>query len=60
MEAIVDDNGRVQNVRVTRSVREDLDDAAVATLKTWRFEPARKDGQAVPAQLTITMTFNVQ
>jgi Ca-activated chloride channel homolog len=60
MEAVVDANGRVQSVRVTRSVRADLDDSAVATLKTWRFEPARKDGQAVPAQIIVTMAFNLK
>lgn len=60
MEGIVDENGRVQNVRVTRSLRADLDDRAVATLKTWRFEPARKDGQAVPAFVNVTMSFNVK
>ena len=60
MEAVVDETGRVQSVRVTRSVRPDLDDSAVATLKTWRFDPARKDGQAMAAQVTITLTFNVR
>ena len=37
-----------------------LDSDDVATLKTWRFEPARKDGQAVPAQIIVTMSFNVK
>jgi TonB family protein len=60
MEGVVDENGRVQSVRVTRSLRADLDDSAVATLKTWRFEPARKDGQAVPARINVTMSFNVK
>ena len=60
MEAVVDEAGRVQNVRVTRSVRPDLDDSAVATLKTWRFEPAWKDGHAAAAQIQISMTFNVK
>jgi Ca-activated chloride channel homolog len=60
MEFVVDENGRVQSVRVTRSLRADLDDSAVATLKTWRFEPARKDGRAVPSQLVVTMSFNLQ
>jgi Ca-activated chloride channel family protein len=60
MEAVVDENGRVQSVRVTRSARADLDDSAVATLKTWRFEPARQNGQAVPAKIDITMAFNLK
>jgi Ca-activated chloride channel family protein len=60
MEAVVDETGRVQSARVTRSLRADLDDSAVATLKTWRFEPARRDGQAVPAQIIVTMSFNLK
>jgi Ca-activated chloride channel family protein len=60
MEAVVDETGRVRSARVTKSLRADLDDSAVATLKTWRFEPARKDGQAVAAQLTVTMSFNLK
>jgi TonB family protein len=60
MEAVVDENGRVQSVRVTRSARADLDDSAVATLKTWRFEPARQNGEAVKARIDITMTFNLK
>ena len=60
MEAVVDEAGRVQSVRVTRSLRQDFDDSAVETLKTWSFEPARKDGQAMAAKLTITMSFNVR
>ena len=60
MEVVVDETGRVQRARVTRSVRTDLDDSALATVKTWRFEPARKDGQAVAARLVVTMSFNVR
>jgi VWFA-related protein/TonB family protein len=60
MEAVIDETGRVQSARVTRSLRGDLDDSAVATLKTWRFEPARRNGQAVPAQIVVTMSFNVK
>ena len=60
MEAIVDENGRVQNIRVVRSLRNDLDNAAVDTFRRWRFEPARKDGQAMAAQITVSMTFNVK
>jgi len=60
MEAIIDANGRVQNITVTRSLRPDLDEAAVTTLKRWRFDPARKDGQAMPALLTISMDFHIR
>ena len=60
LDATIDVTGRVQSLAVTRSLRADLDEAAAATLKTWRFEPARRDGQAVPARITVSMTFNVK
>ena len=60
MQAVVDANGRVQDVRVLRSLRQDLDQAAVDTFRQWRFEPARKDGQPMAAQITVTMTFNLK
>ena len=60
LSAVVDENGRVQTVSVRRSLRADLDDSAMATLKTWRFEPARKDGRAMAARIDVTMTFNLK
>jgi TonB family protein len=60
LSAVVDENGRVQAVTVRRSLRADLDDTAIATLKTWRFEPARKDGRAMAARIDVTMTFTLR
>ncbi len=60
LSAVVGDDGRVQTVTVRRSLRTDLDDTAVATLKTWRFEPARKDGRAMAARIDVTMSFNLK
>jgi len=57
MNVIVDVNGRVASVSVVKSVRRDLDDAAVAAVKTWRFDPASKDGHPVRARLVATMGF---
>jgi TonB family protein len=57
MSVLVDATGRVEAVTVTKSVRPDLDESAVKTMKTWRFEPARKDGVAVPALVNASMNF---
>jgi len=53
----VDTHGRVQPVRVLRSSAQAFEKSAVATVKTWRFKPAKKDGKPVPVQITIEMTF---
>jgi len=60
MTVIVDANGLVESVSVTKSVRKDLDDAAVAAVRTWRFDPASKDRHPVRARLVITMGFYVK
>jgi TonB family protein len=53
----VDAHGHVGPVRVVRSSAQAFEKSAVATVKTWKFKPARKDGQPVPVQITVEMTF---
>ena len=44
----------------TRLADRDLDDSAVSMMRAWRFEPARKDGTAVAAQIEVSMSFYVK
>jgi TonB family protein len=37
----------------------DLDDRAVEKVKTWRFEPATRDGQRVAVEMPIEVSFNL-
>jgi len=60
MTVTIDANGRVEKVVVNRSVRKDIDDAAVAAIKTWRFEPATRDGAPVRSGMIVTMGFYVR
>jgi protein TonB len=53
-------DGLVNDVCVARSLRADMDERAVARVKTWRFEPARKDGVAVAANLYMEVNFNIK
>jgi TonB family protein len=59
MEAVVETDGTVGEVRVTQSLDQELglDDEAVKAVKKWRFEPGRKDGVVVPVLVEILMTF---
>jgi TPR repeat protein len=36
-----------------------LDDQAIKAMKQWRFEPAKKDGVPVPAQVNVEVTFRL-
>jgi TonB family protein len=60
MEAMVLADGTVGPVRVTRSRDTDLDIAAVAALKAWRFRPAVLNGSPVPVVVVVEMTFTVK
>jgi protein TonB len=53
--------GTVADAEVRSSSPEEVfDDAAVKAVKQWRFEPATKDGQAVPTRTMIRLKFDPQ
>jgi protein TonB len=58
LEAILDTNGRIEeDIKVLQSV-PDLDGAAVAALRRWRFKPARDEqGRSVPVILEVPIRF---
>jgi len=58
LEATVDTDGTVSDVRVLRSVPL-LDNAAVDAVKQWRYAPLRLNGLAHPFILTVTVSFNL-
>jgi len=57
VEAVVEVDGSVRPLRVTKSLDEELDAQAIEAVKQWRFEPALVDGRPVPCQVTIELTF---
>ena len=60
MDIIVGIDGRVETVRITRSLRKDVDESAAEVAKTWRFEPATRDGKPTAALITITKSFSIR
>ncbi len=56
---IVGPDGRVHDVKVARSLGLGLDEKAMEAVKTWKFDPARKDGQAVAVQVNIEVNFHM-
>jgi protein TonB len=53
----IGEDGSVRAVCVARSLRADLDGQAVGAVKTWRFEPARRDGVAIPWYAIVDVVF---
>lgn len=56
---IVGPDGRTRDVRVARSLGLGLDEKAIEAVSQWRFEPARKNGQPVPVQVSIEVNFRL-
>jgi periplasmic protein TonB len=56
---VVGPDGRVHDMRVARPLGLGLDEKALEAVKQWRFEPARKDGQAVAVQVNIEVNFRL-
>lgn len=59
LSAIVGADGRVHNPRVTRSLGMGLDEKALEIVKVWKFDPGKKDGRAVPVEMSLEITFNL-
>lgn len=58
LEAVIDVDGKVQNLRVLRSIPL-LDQAAIAAVQQWEYSPTRLNGVAVPVIMTVTVTFTL-
>jgi protein TonB len=59
LEAVIDAEGRVVDVKVLRSVPL-LDQAAVDAVRQWEFTPTRLHGVAVPVVMTVTVNFTLR
>jgi len=61
LSLIVLPDGTSRNVTVTKGLGYGLDEQAVKTVSTWRFQPAvrQSNGEAVPISITVETTFHV-
>jgi TonB family protein len=57
LSLIVGADGKPSNIVVLHPAGMGLDEKAVETMRTWTFEPARKEGKPVAVQIQVTMTF---
>lgn len=59
LSLVVGADGKVRDVRVVRKLGMHLDEKAVEAVRNWTFEPARKDGKAVPVQINVEVSFHL-
>jgi TonB family protein len=53
-------DGTVRDVTVTKSLELSLDQQAIAAVKTWRFQPATKDGEPVAVHVHAEVSFRIR
>jgi protein TonB len=56
---VVGPDGRSHDIRIVRSLGMGLDEKAIEAVRTWRFEPARKDGHPVAVQINVEVSFRL-
>jgi TonB family protein len=56
---VVGTDGLAHDIRIVRALGLGLDDQAVKAVQTWKFSPAKKDGQPVPVQINVEVNFKL-
>lgn len=61
VNAVIDTDGHVSEVEVQRCNRPNLgfEESATAAVKSWRYEPATRDGKPVAVYLTVFVEFKL-
>src|SRR5207245_11660398 len=59
VDALIDANGRVTTMKVVSGPTL-LHQAAMDSLRQWKYQPASLDGKPVPMHLTVTIQFRFQ
>lgn len=60
LQGVVNPDGSVSHLQVLKGLPLGLSESAVATLKTWKYKPALKDGKPVPVYFLFTVNFTLQ
>ncbi|MCB1008712.1 MAG: energy transducer TonB [Acidobacteria bacterium] len=60
VQAIIDKQGNVTNVKVLKGLPMGLEEAAVDAIKQWKFRPATLNGKPVTVYYNLTVNFKLQ
>jgi len=59
VKCVVGPDGRVRDIQLPRTLGMGLDEKVIEKVKTWKFEPAKKDGQAVAVMIAVEVNFHL-
>ena len=58
LSLVVDPEGNPRNMRVIQSLSPGLDQKAIEAVSHWKFDPAKKNKQAVAVQIDVDVNFD--
>ncbi|HEV2732942.1 MAG TPA: energy transducer TonB [Terriglobales bacterium] len=56
---VLTSEGNPRDVTITKKLDPDLDNKAIEAVRSWRFEPATKDGEPVAVHLKVEVEFRL-
>jgi TonB family protein len=59
VEAIINPEGRLENMRILKGMPLGLNERSLKTMRTWRCSPAMRDGQPIPVRVTFEVNFRM-
>jgi len=59
LSVIVEKDGTASNMKIVKSLDPGLDQAAIAAVRQWKFQPGTKDGKPVRVSATIEVNFRL-
>ena len=60
LQTTIDKNGDITDVKVLKGLHMGLSEAAVASVRQWKFKPATLNGKPVAVYYNLTVTFTLQ
>jgi protein TonB len=60
VQFVVDEDGNVQNPKVTRGVHKLLNEEAIRAVKQMKFKPGKQRGKPVKVQMSLPVTFRLK
>lgn len=60
VQAVIDKDGNVRNVKVLKGLPSGLDQSAVDAIKQWKFKPSTRNGEPVAVYYNLTVNFRLQ
>ena len=57
MDAVIDEHGKISQLTLVHGLGDGIDDAVLATVRSWTFNPATRDGKPISSEQEILLYY---